>query len=173
MLAKIKEFFRKRIVQLKRKPQIIPLLLICLSCVVYTFELSNYSYAAIYSSDSWVAILVFLTTLFSILSIFTYLGAFDRKRVKPVMVILAVVQLVALFTFDYLCYGSITAKIAEGSDRIELAQAVVDLRGHMICLGLSIVFVVTRPIYKKLLQKINTTVKDNEFEEIYEKRTTA
>ena len=166
MFAKIKEFFRKRLVQLKRKPQIIPLILICISCMVYTFKLSNYSFAAIYSSDSWVAILVFLTTLFSILAIFTYMGAFDRKKVKIVMVILAVVQLVALFSFDLLCYNSISSKIAEGSEREQLAQAVVDLRQHMIWLGLSIVFVVTRPVYKNLLQKINTSVKNSEFEDV-------
>lgn len=162
---KLKEFFRKRIVHLKKKPQVIPLICVIISCMVYTFKLSNYSNAAIYSSDSWVAVLVFVTTLFSILSIFTYMGGYDRKKVKMPMIVLAVFLLVVLFACDYLCFGSISAKIASGSERAELIQAKSDLIKHMIWLGISIVLIVTKPLYHKLLLKINTSVTDSEFDD--------
>lgn len=163
--AKIKELFRKRLVHLKRKPQLIPTLFIIISCMVYTFRLSNFSNAAIYASDFWVAIFVFLTTLFSILSIFTYLRAFDRKKVKYVMIVLCLIQLLALFVFDFMTYGSLSRKIAEGSERPEIHQAVKDLRQHMIFLCISFVLVITRPVFRTLLSKIDTSVKDSEFDD--------
>ena len=79
------------------------------------------------------------------------------------MIVLALVQLVALFLFDYLCYGSISGKVLEGSERVELIQASKDLIRHMIFLAVSIVLVVTKPLYHKLLLKINTSVVDSEF----------
>ncbi len=164
LIAGIKEFFRKRIVHLKRKSQLIPLVFVVVSCMVYTFKLSNYSNAAIYASDFWVAILVFLTTLFSILAIFTYLGAFDRKKIKYPMVILAVILLAVIFIFDLKCYGSISKKILEGSERAELIKAKSDLVNHMIILAVTILLIVTRPLYHKLLMKINTSIKNSEFD---------
>ena len=38
--SKTHEFFRKRLVTLKRKPQIIPLLVLCLAFIYYSFNLS-------------------------------------------------------------------------------------------------------------------------------------
>lgn len=166
--AKIKEFFRKKIVNLKRKPEILPLLAIIIACMIYTFKLSNYSNASIYATDFWVAILVFTTTLFSILAIFTYLNAHTRKGVNKVMLALCVLILVFLFVSDFLSLRSLSTRIAEiaamgGEERPALSQAVVDLRSHMISLVVSVLLVVLKPVYGKLLNKINTSVKDNEF----------
>lgn len=43
----MKEFFRKKIVGLKRSPQLIPMLFIIISCVIYTFSLTIFSNASI------------------------------------------------------------------------------------------------------------------------------
>ncbi|MCQ2536784.1 MAG: hypothetical protein MJ124_00120 [Lachnospiraceae bacterium] len=168
--ASIKEFFRKKLVGLKRKPEILPLLAIIISCMIYTFKLSNYSNASIYATDFWVAILVFTTTLFSILSIFTYLNSHTRKGTNYVMLVLCVIILVFLFVSDFLSFRSIAGRIdaikaAGAEDRPALNQAIIDLRNHMISLGITIAFVVLKPVYGKLLNKINTSVKDNEFDD--------
>lgn len=168
--AKIKEFFRKKLVGLKRSPQILPLLAIIIACMIYTFKLSNYSNASIYATDFWVAILVFTTTLFSILSIFTYLGVHTRKGTNYVMFALCMLILVFLLVSDVLSYGSISGRIdaikaAGADDRPALNQALIDLRKHIISLGVAILLCVLKPVYGKLLNKINTAVKDSEFDD--------
>ncbi len=166
--AKIKEFFRKKLVGLKRNPQILPLLAIIIACMIYTFKLSNYSNASIYATDFWVAILVFTTTLFSILSIFTYLSVHTRKGTNYVMFVLCMLILVFLLASDVLSYGSIADRIeaikaAGAEERPALNQALIDLRNHIISLIVAILLCVLKPVYGKLLNKINTAVKDSEF----------
>ncbi len=166
--AKIKEFFRKKLVALKRKPEILPLLAIIIACMVYTFKLSNYSNASIYATDFWVAILVFTTTLFSMLAIFTYISVHTRKGTNYVMFALCMIILVFLLVSDVLSYGSISRRIAEikaagAEDRPALTQALTDLRNHVISLGIAILLCVLKPVYGKMLNKINTAVKDDEF----------
>ena len=171
--AKIKEYFRKRVVGLKRKPEILPLLAIIIACMVYTFKLSNYSNASIYATDFWVAILVFTTTLFSILAIFTYMSVHTRKGTNYIMLVLCVVLLAFLVFSDVMSYNSISARILAGEqagqeDRPALRQALKDLRAHIITLGISIFLVVLKPVYAKLLNMIDTSVKDDELSDDYD-----
>lgn len=166
--AKVKEYFRKKLVGLKRKPEILPLLAIIVACMVYTFRLSNYSNASIYATDFWVAILVFTTTLFSILAIFTYMSVHTRKGTNYIMLVLCVIILAFLAFSDVASYNSIAARIQAGieagqEDRPALARALKDLRAHIVSLGVSILLVVLKPLYGKLLNMIDTSVPDDDF----------
>ncbi len=163
VLAGIKEFFRKRLVHLKRKPEILPMLAVMISCMVYTFNLSSFSTAAIFCNDYYVAILVFVITLLSFLSIFTYLGAHDKKGVKVPMLVLSLVQIAALIVMDILCYIPLNRDAVAESERIELAKAAKDSVNHIIWLGVTFVLIVLKPVYGKLLNKIDTTIPDDEF----------
>ena len=162
-LAAIKEFIRKKIVHLKRKPETLPFLAIIISCMVYTFNLSTFSMAAIYCNDYYVAILVFVITLMSFLSIFTYMNSHDKKGVRMPMIILSVVQLVALFVCDALCYKVLHRDAIAETERVQLAEAASKSVTHMVWLVISILLIVLKPLYAKALNLINTTIKDDEF----------
>ena len=97
--GKIKEFFRKRIVSLKRNTQIIPLLFLIVGCCIFTFALGTHSIAAndnytvamenafvaaggspVSLSHRSVGLYVFIITLFSVLSVISYLSVYKKGK---------------------------------------------------------------------------------------------
>lgn len=80
--AKVKEFFRKRAVGIKRKPQNIAFLYLAIVTIYNLITLTTFSNAVItYSMRvEWVGLMVFMTTLFSILILVSYLNAFPKMK---------------------------------------------------------------------------------------------
>ena len=96
----MKEFFRKRIVGLKRGPQIIPLLLLIVSCCLFLFALGNHSDASrslitindinaatgriklVYAAPG---LFLFISTLLSVLSVISYLSVYKKGKTNYFM----------------------------------------------------------------------------------------
>lgn len=84
--ADTKEYFRKKLVYLKRNPQIISLILIVITCFIFTFKLSLHSSALMKSDDYEISIVTFGITLASFMSIISFFGVkkltIDGKKIS-------------------------------------------------------------------------------------------
>lgn len=80
--ARIKEWFRKEMVALKRKPQYIALLVVLIASVYNLLCLATYSHAIVTygSAIDWLGLLVFVNTLFSILVFVAFLNSFPKLK---------------------------------------------------------------------------------------------
>lgn len=96
--AGVKEFFRKRIVALKRKPQIIALLVLLAAFVYYSFNLTHVSDNTAYIQGKGMGLSAFVIMLFSVLAMVCFLNAFPhRKKANVPMLVLLVVMLGIVF----------------------------------------------------------------------------
>lgn len=158
----------KKIVALKRGPQIIPLVLLSLSCIVYTFNLTAHSNAAIYVSNQYIALLVFILTLFSILAIFSYVNAYTKGKRNLPMFIVCLIMVFSQIGLDVLCYSIYMNEIMVlGTPlTIDVAKAINGTVAHLVFLVISALAVIFLPAYHKLILKIPVQIEDEEGDNI-------
>ena len=166
----MKEFFRKRMVALKRKPQTIAFLVLVITFLIYSLNLRNVSDTTAQIKTTGMGLTGFATMLFSMLSLLTFLNSFPhRKRVNvPMLVLFFIMQGIIIFCEYY--YLSkiewrIAAEISAGNDVVAwlaknayVYKAYNMLNTHVICVIVTIALVVLLPGYSKLLKKINTSI---------------
>lgn len=84
--AAVKEFFRKQIINLKRKPQNIGFIMIIITCAFNLLVLGTYSQGiqntGAGNGVAWVGLMVFINTLFSLLIVVAYMNSFPKMK-KP------------------------------------------------------------------------------------------
>ena len=81
--AVIKEWFRKKIVNLKRAPQNITFVFLVITSFLYLIWLFTFSKAIyITQAATWTGIAVFVNTLLSILVLALFLNAFPKRKSK-------------------------------------------------------------------------------------------
>ena len=160
------EFLRKKLVTLKRKPQIIALLVLAAAFVYYSLNLPKISNTTAKIQGAGMGLSGFVTMLFSILSLVCFLNAFPhRKKVNIPMLALMFLMLGAIIFCD-LYYGqritdAVTREInpidPTGSN-IYISQAKSMLNVHMIlvCAGAALTGLL--PVYAPMIRKINTSV---------------
>ena len=101
--AAFKEFFRKRIVALKRKPQTIPLIVLGFAFLLYSFNLTNVSDTTARINFAGMGLTEFCTMLFSLLSFVCFLNSFPhRKKVNIPMLVIMFVMIAILIVCDVL-----------------------------------------------------------------------
>lgn len=106
--AGVKEFFRKRIVALKRKPQIIALLVLLVAFVYYSFNLTHVSDNTAYIQGKGMGLSSFVIMLFSVLAMVCFLNAFPhRKKANVPMLVLLFVMLGIVFGCNLYYDGAI------------------------------------------------------------------
>ncbi len=162
----MKEFFRKKVVSLKRNPQMIPMVMLAATFVVYSFNLTAMSNTTAKIQGSNMGLCQFCIMLFSLLSMVCMLNAFpQRKKANIPMVVLMFVMfgIIALCAVNYM--GGITAALYRAESPIKLdastkyiADAYNMLNTVMVMLGVTAALVLLLPVYRKLLRKINTSV---------------
>ena len=167
--AAIKEWFRKRIVALKVRPQTIPLVVMVITTVYFMLVLFTISKAVSFTSTnehtSATGICTFITTLLSLLYLVSFLNAFPkRKKPNIIFIVLVGVMIAGQLACDlvyYLqmskCFDSLTDKTSEMAEACKAGQPYV--MGHMILLGISAVVFALLPVYAMLIRKIDTSVK--------------
>lgn len=162
----IKEFIRKRVVALKRKPQTVALLAFGLAFVYYSLNLTKISDTTAYINLPGMGLAGFATMLFSILLMVCFMNAFPhRKKVNTPMLVLMFV-LVAIIIYAGIFYqGRITEALTRevnpitvGADKGYINAAMSMLSVHRIILIIGVALVVLLPVYSRLLKKINTNV---------------
>ena len=192
----MKEFFRKRIVALKRSPQIIPLILLIISSCIFLFGLKNHSYASINNinpSDpvefadkidlvySAPGLYLFLTSLFAILCVISYLSVYKGGKTNRVMLGIVLFMLVLMIVSDILYINSLKYLTGEflvikgvPADQRTVPEAVVKSISntwvHIVSVGVCIVFVAALPLIRMGLNGINTLVID-EYDVLMEQKS--
>ncbi len=166
----VKEWFRKKIVALKRRPQNIALLFLAVSTVYFMLSLFKISQAIyeVYTQEgveTSIGICIFVTTLLSLLVLVSFLNSFPKRK-KPniffiVLVFLMIGAMIACNIVFYVQMSDILALPAlQGAtdtiNKVTTGQTYVIV--HVALLGVSAVVFALLPAYRLLINKINTQV---------------
>ena len=165
-----KEWFRKKIVALKRRPQNIALLFLAVSTVYFMLALYKISIAVneVYTQEgieTTIGICIFVTTLLSLLVLVSFLNSFPkRKKPNVFFIVLVFLMIGAMIGCDIAFYVQMSDILAlpalqGATETIELVtggQTYVIV--HVVLLGISAIVFALLPAYKILINKINTKV---------------
>lgn len=164
--AGVKEGVRKFLVTLKRNPQYIPLVMLFISFLAYSLNLTSISdtTAKIYGNN--MGLCAFVSMLFSILSFVCMLNAFPKRQKPNIFMIVLMMVMYAVVIFADATY---LTRIIEATTRAEHAiQITTDtiyileakrvMIAHIVLVSLTATCVVLEPVFAKLLKKINTSI---------------
>ena len=167
----MKEFFRKKMVALKRKPQTIAFIVLVVSFLIYSLNLRNISDTTAQINTTGMGLTGFATMLFSMLSLLTFLNSFPhRKRVNvPMLVLFFIMQGIIIFCDNYYLskinwrmhieaeagYDALVSWLAKNA---YVYKAYNMLNTHMVFVIVTIALVVLLPLYSKLLRKVKTSI---------------
>ncbi len=162
----VKEFFRKLLVSLKRRPSIIPLLVFAVAFLVYSLNLMNISDTTAKIQGKGMGLCGFATMLFSLLSLLCFLNSFPhRKKVNVPMLVLMFLMVGVILFCDNYYLNAISNALTRAQNPIQITQNTLYiakannmLGDHMIILIVGVVLTALLPVYAKLLRKINTSV---------------
>ena len=160
------EFLRKILVSLKRRPQIIPQLVLIAAFLVYSMNLTYISNTTAKIQGQGMGLCGFATMLFSILSLVCFGNAFPyRKKPHIPMLVLMFVMIGIVLYCDIKYSGLIVTALTRAENPITItkstayiAYAYNVLQDHMMVLGAAVVLILLEPVYGKLIRKINTNV---------------
>ncbi|MBQ8081358.1 MAG: hypothetical protein IJ240_05600 [Clostridia bacterium] len=161
-----REFCRKRLVGLKRKPQTIALLALAIAFLYYSLNLTSISNTTARIQAQGMGLAGFATMLFSILLLVCFLNAFPhRKKVNVPMLALMLVMVGVVLYCDFYYGRCITNAITREENRIDptgvnsfISTARHVLNVHTVMLWIGVALVALLPFYSKLIKKINTSV---------------
>ena len=161
---------RKFIVSLKKRPHNIPLCMMAIAFIVYSFNLTKISNTTAVINRPLMGLCEFVIMLFSILAFVAFLNAYP-KRQKPIlpMVILLYVLEIIVAGADVLYLKRISEglqSIQVNASRQFIPQAQSMLTVHIVLVVLSIVLIALIPVIGKALNKIDTSVAIAENEDV-------
>ena len=173
-----KEFFRKVMVSLKRRPQTIPFLVLVVAFLVYSIRLSNISDTTARIQGTGMGLAGFATMLFSLLSFVAFLNSFPkRKKANIPMLIVLFVMFGILIFCDYIYIDGINAAYAraaaDGTSLISdttrfIPKALTTVKVHMVILIVAVALTILLPVYSRMLRKVKTSIDVEENEEMGE-----
>ncbi len=173
--ASIKEFFRKKVVSLKRNPKIIPLVILLVAFVYYSLNLTAISETtlqlqlrkSVELADGTIkkvsqnmGLTAFAIMLLSVLSVVCLLNAFPRrKKVNIPMLAIGVVMIGVVIYCDIHYTDCIWYWWNTQERRFAYVQKAYDaIYTHMYITIAGLVALVLMPVYTRLLKMINTSV---------------
>ena len=164
----VKEFCRKFIVTLKRRPQLIPMVVFVVGFIIYSFNLTKISDTTALLQGKNMGLSVFAVMLFSMLSLLCFMNAFPYRRKPniPMMVLMYVMVAIMVFCDVFYLRGITNALnvASQGGAPIDLSKndfiiyAQYYIKQHIIVLAVGVVLTALLPVYAKLIRKINTNV---------------
>ena len=162
----IHEFFRKRLVSLKRKPQLIAMIVLFVAVIYYSFNLSPIANTTALINGPHMGLAGFATMLFSVLGLVCFMNAFPyRKKTNIPMLVLTFLMIALLIFCDVYYTGRITNALTRADSPIDptgknafVATAQTVVRVHMILLIVGGALTALLPVYKPLIKKINTNI---------------
>ena len=162
----LKEVWRKFLVALKRRPQMIPLAVFVAAFLFYSLNLMHISDTTARIQGPGMGLAGFTTMLFSMLSFMCFMNAFPyRKKVNVPMLVLMYALLAIVICADVYYISAIWAALSRAEnpirvtqDTIYIAYAEYYLRIHIGILAVGAVLTALLPIYSKWLRKIKTSV---------------
>lgn len=159
----IRESLRKGIVSLKRSPQTIPLVMMFLSFLYYSLNLTDISDTTAKIQLPGMGLCEFCIMLFSLLSLVCMLNAFPRRKKANVpMIVLMYVMFAIIIYCDSHYNSAILSAVNRAENPIPISEYIVAaqnmLVNHRILMVVCAALVALLPVYGKLLKKINTSV---------------
>jgi hypothetical protein len=162
----MKEYIKKKIVSLKSAPQRIPLVILVICCIIYTFNLTAHSNASIYVNSNIVALYVFIITLCSILGILSYINAYagGKKRIRTLIIAIAMVLGQIFLDVLYLNIMFYETMYRDNPVPVtpDIANSMNMTMVHIGALAVALAAIFLKPVYHKALLKIDTSVLDVE-----------
>ena len=162
----LKEFIRKRLVSLKRKPHMIALVVLLVAFVYYSFNLTNVSDTTAKIQGPGMGLSGFVTMLFSVLALVCALNAFPRRKPTNIPMLVLMVAMLAAIVFCDIYYGNcIVAAITRANNPIATTgensyipavQAMLKVHMGIVIAGGALALLL--PVYAPLIRKINTSV---------------
>ena len=162
--ARIKEGFRKLIVSLKHKPQTIPMIMLVITFLYYSLNLTNISNTTAMVNVTPMGLCGFITMLFSMLALVCFMNAFpNRKPVNKPMLILMIAMMLSVLAADVVYYstvmGSLQSGVALTRDKLVVMNSAIGiLWTHSIMIVISLALLALLPVYSKLIRKIKTSI---------------
>ncbi|MBR2545672.1 MAG: hypothetical protein IKE93_05840 [Erysipelotrichaceae bacterium] len=157
-----KESWRKFIVSLKKRPHNIPLCMMAIAFVVYSFNLTKISNTTAVINRPMMGLCEFVIMLFSILAFVVFLNAYPKRQkpILPMVILLYLLQAIIIGAdFMYL------QRIREGLKSIEITAARMFipkaqsmLTVHIVLVIITVILIALIPVLGKLLGKIDTSV---------------
>ena len=173
--AKLKEAVRRFFVFLKKKPDIIPIVALVVSFLLYSLNLTSVSNTTAKIYGAHMGLCSFISMLFMILSFVCMLGAYPkRQKPKWVMIALATAMYLCVIAADLLYYTRIETALTRAENPIAITTSTMYIWEaqnlmitHIVSVAVVIVCMYLEPVFAKLLKKINTSVEvesNNSFE---------
>ncbi len=159
----LKEFCRKRIVALKHKPQTIPMIMLVITFLYYSLNLTKISNATAIVNKTPMGLCGFITMLFSMLALVCFMNSFpSRKPVNKPMLILMFAMMLGVLGADAIYYMTVINAAATTKltiDKVNVMNGALQvLTVHVVLIVISLALVVLMPLYSKLIRKIKTSV---------------
>ncbi len=164
--AKTKESIRKFIVSLKRNPSVIPLVMLFVSFLLFSLNLTDVSDTTAKIQGKGMGLCQFAIMLLSLLSMVCMLNAFPRRKKPsiPMIVLMFIMFGAMIYCNNHYCNAVLAALYrAESPIKLDattqyIANAYNMLGTHMVLIIVTAALVALLPVYSKLLKKINTSV---------------
>ena len=162
----MKEKFRKFLVALKRKPHMIPLVVLAVAFVFYSLRLTVISNTTARIQGEGMGLCGFVTMLFSMLGLVSFGRSFPhRKPVNKAMLILMFVMFAAVIYADIRYIGAVNNALYREVDPITvtdstsyITESVSMLRGHIVILAIGLCLTALLPVYTPWIKKIKTSI---------------
>ena len=157
-----KESWRKFIVSLKKRPHNIPLCMMVIAFIVYSFNLTKISNTTAVVNQTYMGLCEFVIVVFSVLAFVCFLNAYPKRQkpIVPMVILLYVLEIIILIA-DVVYISKINAglqTIQINASRQFIPQAKSMLTVHIVLVVISIVLITLIPVIGKALNKIDTSV---------------
>ena len=160
--ASIKEFFRKKVVSLKRNPKLVPLVILLFGFVYYSLNITAISETTLQLQlpGKHMGLTAFALMLLSLLCIVCLMNAFPRrKKVNIPMLAIGVVMVGVIIFCDIHYTNCVYYWWSTQERRFDyVTKAYNAINTHMVITIIGLAAVALMPLYTKLLGKINTRV---------------
>ncbi len=164
--ARVKESFRKLIVSLKHKPQTIPMVMLVITFLYYSLNLTNISNTTAMVNVTPMGLCGFIAMLFSMLALVCFMNAFpNRKPVNKPMLILMIVMMLSVLAADGIYYNTVIGSLQGGmaqkltAEKLAIMNSAIGiLWTHAIMIVISLILLALLPVYSKLIRKIKTSI---------------
>ncbi len=161
-----KERWRKFLVAIKRRPQMIPLAVLVAAFVFYSLNLMHISDTTARIQGPGMGLAGFATMLFSMLSFMCFLNAFPyRKKPNIPMVVLMFAMLGIVIFADVYYINAVLTAVTRAENPIVVTDSTIYimyaewyLRIHIGILAAAIALTALLPVYSKWLRRIKTSI---------------
>ena len=166
ILPFLREVLRKAVVALKRNPSVIPLLMLFVSFLVYSLNLTHMSDTTALIQGKGMGLSQFCMMLFNLLSMLCMLNSFPRRKKPNYLMIGLMFAMFGILIFCDIHYlNGIAAALTREVSPIQLtkdtefiAKAFNMLSTYQTMIFITAGLVVLLPLYSKLIRKIKTSV---------------